>query len=149
MLKKNFKKILTLFTLLLIGALFSLFGNLSTRQNTEVVMTWRDSLVSSFVAELPEINKKLPYSIDASTTLLSIEYLNGKVVSRYRLVNVSDNEHMIKIFVSRIQLALKMQTCSDDTKRKLLDVDVEFVEKYQNFKGEEAFEVVVNKSDCL
>jgi len=112
-------------------------------------MTLREYLVSSFVSELPDINKNLPHKIDDKTTLLSIKYFNGKVISQYELSDLTDNANSVNDFSDQLKSILRRQTCMDEVKKKLLEVDVEFIEKYQDSKGLTAFEVTANKSDCL
>lgn len=141
-------KIAAAFIILLLGVIVSLYGKIGDEQDKEIVMTLREYLVHSFVSELPEIKKNLPHRIDNHTTLLSIDYLNGKVVSRYQLDDIGNDENSIKSFIGEIEPTLKKQTCLDETKIKLLEVDVEFLEKYQDSSGSVIFEITVDKAYC-
>lgn len=149
MLKNNAIKVVVAFLALLLGIFASLFGNIDNKQDNEVAMTLRDYLVNSFISELPEINKNLPHKIDNNTTLLSIEYFGNKVISRYELIGLNSDAASVENFSNKIKPILKKQTCMDGIKSKLLEVDVGFVEKYQDTKGAIFFEVAIDKSDCL
>ena len=149
MFKKNGLKVLAGLFILLLGILVSVFGKSGGDQDKEVVMTLRDYLVSSLLAELPKINKNLPSKIDDNTTLLSIDYSNGSVISHYELNGFVGDLSSIKNFGDRIGPVLKKQTCLDELKRKLLKVDVEFLGKYQDSKGAIIFEISVKNSDCI
>jgi hypothetical protein len=149
MFKNNGLKVLACLLVLLLGIIVSVFEKAGSAQDKEVVMTLRDYLVSSFLAELPEINKNLPSKIDENTTLLSIDYSNGSVISRYELNGFIGDPHSIKNFGDRLGPVLKKQTCLDELKSKLLKVDVEFLGKYQDSKGSVLFEISVKNSDCL
>jgi len=109
-----------------------------------VLISVKDYILSSFLSELPEINKKLPLQIDNETTLLSITYENNKILSIYRLTSTDLGQE----FIQRIIPAITKQTCHDDMKRKFLDVDIDFLSRYQNPAGEVKFEVAVNKAIC-
>jgi hypothetical protein len=148
MFKKNGPKVLVGLLVLVLGILVSVFEKAGSAQDKEVVMTLRDYLVNSFLAELPEINKNLPSKIDDNTTLLSIDYSNGSVISRYELNGFFGDPYAIKNFGNRLGSVLKKQTCLDELKSKLLKVDVEFLGKYQDSKGVVMFEISVKNSDC-
>lgn len=141
-------KIAVVFIILLLGLVVSLYGKMGDGQNKEIVMTFHEYLVNSFVSELPEINKNLPHKIDNHTTLLSIEYLNGKVVSRYQLDGIGDDVDSIKSFGSEIKPILKKQNCLDEAKIKLLEAGMAFLDKYQDSSGSIIFEIMVDQSSC-
>lgn len=149
MLKNNPIKISAVLLVLLAGIFTLFFGKVVSKEDDGVAMTLREYLVSSFVSELPDINKNLPHKIDDKTTLLSIKYFNGKVISQYELSDLTDNANSVNDFSDQLKSILRRQTCMDEVKKKLLEVDVEFIEKYQDSKGLTAFEVTANKSDCL
>lgn len=89
-------------------------------------MTLSDYIINSFVAELPEINARLPYKIDPQTTLLSVEYSDFKITTRYELNDITKN------YLITNENKLKIKNCKNDTKNKLLEANVEFIDKYQN-----------------
>lgn len=147
--KNNSIKLVAVLLVFLLSIIFSLFAKGGGGQDKEVVMTVREYLVNSFVSELPEINRNLPHKIDNKTTLLSIEYLDGKVVSKYRLDDIGYDVNLANNFNIQLKSIIKKQTCTDKVKSSLLEVDVDFVEKYQDPKGAAIFEVAVSKFDCL
>jgi len=149
MTKNNAIKIVAALLTLALGVFVSLFAEVGVEQDREVVMTVREYLVNSFVAELPEINRNLPHKVDNKTTLLSIKYLNGKVVTRYQLDGIGSDVSSPNISDIQFKKILKKQICLDEIKAKLLEVDVEFVEQYQDPKGGVVFETSVKKFDCL
>ncbi|NCA22877.1 MAG: hypothetical protein EBS86_17345 [Crocinitomicaceae bacterium] len=149
MFKKNKLKAIAFYLILFSGVLFFLLGKPGGSREKEVVMTLRDYLVNSFVAELAEINKNLPNKIDDNTTLLSIDYSNGRVISRYGLDGFNGDPSSIKNFGDQLKSTLKAEICSDELKSKLLSVDVEFLGKYQDPKGAVIFEINVKSSDCV
>jgi hypothetical protein len=134
--------------ILLFGFVVFSFNKLVGAKDDEVVIPLRDYVLNSFITELPKINERLPYKIDNITTLLSIEFLNGRVVNTYEIGESSSNPRT-KNLVEQIKPVLIKQTCLDEVKGKLLDVDVDFLEKYQNSKGDILFEISINKLDCL
>lgn len=107
----------------------------------------RDYLLSIFIGELPNINSKLPHQVDADTVLLSVEFRANKVVSKYELLN---NKFNIGIDggSNKIIEILKKQGCMDETKASLINVDVEFLSRYQDSKGLVILEVLINKPVC-
>lgn len=54
-------------------------------KSTTVTLSLKDYLLNSFLAELPDINKKLPYVIDDKTILLNVEYKDEKIIHLYEL----------------------------------------------------------------
>ncbi len=144
----KFLKLLAALAVILLFGFYSLINKVGGSEKKELVMSLRDYLVSSFALELPEINKKLPHNIDNSTRLLSVEYLNGQVVSRYELIGVREGINSDPEFINQVEPVVKRQACLDEVKRKLLDVDVDFVNRYQDSKGGVLFGVLINKSAC-
>lgn len=142
-------KIAVILLTLLFGTIFSLYSKIEDKHNGASTMTLREYFVQSFISELPEISKNLPHKVDNITTLLSIEYLNGKIISRYQLDNIDKNTKTITDFINKIKPILIKQACSDEAKSKLLEVDVEFIEKYQDPKGAAIFEATIKRLDCL
>lgn len=118
----------------------------SSYQDGTLTVSVKDYLLSSFLSELPIINSKLPFKIDDSTVLLSIEYANNKVISRYQILNykVESNQDWIK----NLTLSLRKKECVDDAKKNLIDVGVDFLNRYEDAKGLAIFEVLVSKSLC-
>jgi hypothetical protein len=110
----------------------------------EVIINVKEYILGSFLNELPEINKKLPHKIDGQTTLISIRYENNKILSIYELPRyvISDE------FLNKIKPSIRKQACGDEMKKKLLEVDVVFLDRYQNPTGDVLFEVLLNKSEC-
>jgi hypothetical protein len=110
----------------------------------EVIINVKEYILGSFLNELPEINKKLPHKIDGQTTLISIRYENNKILSIYELpIYVISDE-----FLNKIKPSIRKQACGDEMKKKLLEVDVVFLDRYQNPTGDVLFEVLLNKSEC-
>ncbi len=124
------------------GAYF--FPVKKAESSNEVLISLGDYILGSFLAELKVINSKLPYKIDGQTTLISIKYEDNKVVSLYELALVGISRE----FLDKIKPSITRQACNDDMKKKLLDVDVEFLDKYKNSVGEILFEIPVSKSIC-
>ena len=148
MFKTSPSRIIILVLILLFGFVVFSSNKLVDAKDDEVVIPLKDYVLNSFIAELPKINERLPYKIDNITTLLSVEFLNGRVVNTYEIGDSSSNTHT-KNLVEKIKPMLIKQTCLDEIKGKLLDIDVDFLEKYQNSKGDVLFEISINKSDCL
>ena len=136
-------KIYSVILLVLIGS-FYFFYNKKNPSKEEVVISLRDYLLGSFISELPDINNKLPLKIDNKTTLLSISYYNNNIVSVYELAKFDNDLNSIE----KIKSILSKQVCDDDTKKKLLDVDVDFLNRYQNQSGDIIFEVLLTRAIC-
>lgn len=147
MFEKNVNKVLIGLIIIILGVTLYWYLAVKDKQSKEVIVSAKQYLISSFVAELPEINKRLPHKIDQSTSLLSIQFQNEKVVSRYEISdqNVIDQ---IKKSTEQYKLHLKKQACLDNLKDKLLEVDVEFLDAYLDPKGNIIFDVSVNKPIC-
>lgn len=109
------------------------------------IFAYRDFIIEKFLEELPELNKKLPLQIDANTQLMSIQYENQKIINDYQWVSMGISNDNIPTIGAEI----KKQFCLDELKRNLLDIDIEFLNRYQNSSGEAQFQVGINKSDCL
>lgn len=138
-----------IFTSLLVG--FFVFFFLSTRDEneTEITMTLSEYLLASFVAELPEINKNLPHTIDQDTTLISIEHTNGTITSNY-VLTIDNHDGLASLDQeSLLYSLLTKQVCTDEVKGMLLDVGAEFLERYQTSQGELIFEISVRSTDCV
>jgi hypothetical protein len=110
----------------------------------EVFISLKDYLLSNFLSELPDINKKLPHKIDNETSLMSINYENNKILSVYEITSVEISSELVK----KIEPALKKQICDDEMKRKFLNVDIEFLNRYQNPAGVMIFETLVSRDVC-
>jgi hypothetical protein len=120
------------------------FSDKKEESSKEVVINLKEYILGSFLYELPEINKKLPYKIDSQTTLISIRYENKKILSTYELSTyvISDE------FLNKIKPSIKKQACKDEMKKNLLEVDVVFLNRYQNPTGDVLFEVALSKAEC-
>jgi hypothetical protein len=148
--KKSIKLILTASLLFigLAGIVFSYIQKKDDTQNETHTISIRDYLLNSFLNELPSINNKLPFQIDANTVLLSIEYIDSKIVSRYELKNFQTVSKFDAEYIKQLTYKLRQQECLDDVKKRLIDTDIEFLSKYQDSRGSEVFEVIFNKSIC-
>ena len=135
-------KIYSVILLVLIGSFYFFYKKNPSKE--EVVISLRDYLLSSFISELPDINNKLPFKIDNKTTLLSISYYNNNIVSVYELTKFDSDLKSIE----KIKSILLKQVFDDDTKKKLLDVDVDFLNRYQNRSGDIIFEVLLTREIC-
>ena len=74
-------------------------------------------MLAGLVAELPEINDKLPHKVDEQTTFMSINYADNQIINSYRL-NLEDVSPQ---FVGKIQPMIKKQFCDDAVKRNFLN----------------------------
>ena len=139
---KNFKIYVILITVLLVIT-YSIF-NKKDDTKQEVIVSLRDYILSSFLSELPEINKNLPNKIDNETTLVSIKFEKNKILSVYELSSNSISRQKLE----RIEPAIKKQSFEDEMRIKLLNVDVDFLNRYQNLNGELIFEVLISRTTC-
>jgi hypothetical protein len=139
------KKNLFLITLIVLfaGSLILFFPK-KEDSGKEIVITMREYVLGSFLNELSELNKKLPNKIDDYTTLNLIKYEDKKIVSIYELAS---NALGIDV-IDKIKPLLKNQACKDEMKRKLLEVDIDLLDRYQNPTGGILFEVSINKMEC-
>jgi hypothetical protein len=146
---KKSKILLVILTLIILFAfIFSVCGKIGENDKPEVIITLKDYLLKSFLAELPEINKNLPKEIDKNTSLLSIEYSEEKIYSRYELSSGTDLMQWFNGDLNKIKTLLIRQVCAQEFKRKLIEVDVGFVEEYKGNKGEVVFALSVEKKEC-
>lgn len=134
--RKFFKIGLSIIAISLLAFFFKFIYNQKTKKESEITMTLSDYIINSFVAELPEINARLPYKIDPQTTLLSVEYSDFKITTRYELNDITKN------YLITNENKLKIKNCKNDTKNKLLEANVEFIDKYQNKNSEPIFEII-------
>lgn len=140
---------IVLLSCLLIGIFAFFFISKRDENETEITMTLSEYLLASFVAELPEINKNLPYTIDQDTTLISIEHSKGTIISNY-VLTMHNHDHFSSIYQeSPLYSLLAKQVCTDEVKGMLLDVGAEFLERYQTSQGELIFEISVRNTDCV
>jgi DNA-directed RNA polymerase subunit L len=128
---------------LLTGSIY-FFTSKKEESSKEVIVSLEDYVLGNFLNELPEINKKLPHIIDNQTTLLSIKYDSGKIISIYELVAYKISRE----FLDKIKPSIKNQACDDGMKKNLLAVDVELLDRYQNSTGDILFEIALSKSIC-
>jgi len=77
LIKKSVKNFIVVFVVLVLlaGVIFASTKREPNNQDDFSNMSLREYILSSFINELPEINSKLPFQIDADTVLLSIEYV--------------------------------------------------------------------------
>lgn len=129
--------------ILVVGSIFHFFIK-KDEPKKEVLISLRDYILGNFLSELPEINKKLPHKIDKETTLRSINYENNKILSVYEITSFEMSSELVK----KIEPVLKKQVCNDETKRNFLDVDIEFLNRYQSPAGIMIFEIMVSKDTC-
>jgi len=150
LINKSVKNIIVVFVVLVLlaGVIFASVKREPDSQDDAPKMSLRNYILSSFINELPDINSKLPFQIDANTVLLSIEYVNGKVLSRYKMLNYRSTIESNQKFIKEVAPRLKKQACLDEVKKRLIDVDVEFLSSYQDSKGSVIFEVNINRSTC-
>ena len=138
----TFSAILTSF----IGYFIIFNGN--AKQQEEVTISLQEYLLRSFISELPEINKKLPYKIDDYTTLNSIKYEDSKVLSTYKLTNYNASSGEFDKFIKEIEPILQKKTCTDEVKNKLLNAGIEFLDVYQGPEGSVILKVLSNSNLC-
>ena len=143
MIKNKYLKIYPVSLIFCAVFIFYFFGK-KEESSKEVYIGLRDYILEGFLVELPEINKKLPHKIDKETTLISIKYENNKILSVYELASQGVNRE----FLEKIEPAIKKQECDDDMKKKFLDVDIDFLNRYQNSMGGVIYEILVNSSIC-
>lgn len=143
MIKSKKFQFLIILTILIAGFVYS-FSRKNEDSSKEIIISLREYILGSFLNELPEINKKLPHRIDDQTVLLSIKYENNKILSIYELGSSSIGGE----FLDKIKPSIKKQACDDAMKKKLLEVDIDIVDRYQNPNGDMVFEIVLNKSIC-
>ena len=139
-------KIIIIYTIVLIPLLGISYSFFNKKDDTkqEVIVSLRDYILSSFLSELPEINKNLPHKIDNETTLVSIKFEKNKILSVYELSSNSISRQKLE----RIEPAIKKQSCEDEMRSKLLNVDVDFLNRYQNSNGELIFEILISRNTC-
>lgn len=122
-------------------------------KNTEessktLTMSVRDYVLKSFLLELPEINKRLPYRIDDDTSLLNIDFKDNKVLFKYSLTRYKSSPETDQKIKNSLLTSLKNQACEDETKKKLIDSDIELINSYQDSNEVLIFEFLTNKSNC-
>ncbi len=120
----------------------------SNENEGEVLVSLRNYLLNSFISELPEINKKLPQKIDEETLLISIQNDNGQVLTVYQLDNIKAGDATNAKLINKAKPFLEKKGCLDDIKKKLLDVDVNFLERYQDSEGRIIFEFLLTRTKC-
>lgn len=130
---------------LALASVLVLFFNSGRDEKQELEMSLQQYVVASFLAELPAINSKLPHAIDASTTLQSIRYTDGKVVSLYQLTGTVQSTAALD---PTAQKALIRRICTDELKGRLMDAGLEFTERYQDAGSRLVSELTVNSSAC-
>jgi hypothetical protein len=142
----NKSKIFLIFITLIVlfAGLVFLFSSRKEKSGSEIVITMREYVLGSFLNELSEINKKLPNKIDGYTTLNIIKYEDKKIVSIYELAS---NDISVDL-LEKIKPLIKKQACKDEMKKNLLEVDIDFLDRYQNPTGDILFEVTISKSEC-
>ena len=104
---------LYLFVLILFLSISYFHIKKSNEAKEEVLISLKDYLLSSFISELPAINKNLPYKIDNETTLISVSYEGEKILSVYELSKFENRND----FINKVEPILKRQSCEDETKK--------------------------------
>ena len=135
--------------ILLVGFVYAVVQHNAKNNSTEINVSIREYVLGNFLSELPAINSKLPFKVDDLTTLNSIEYIDGKIASRYTVMDSSLLDPSNSQSIMRIASKLSAQLCSDQTRRSLLDLEIEFLNKYQDKQGVSTFELLINKKTCL
>lgn len=118
-------------------------------QKKEVHLTLQEFILNSFLAELADIQKTLPHKIDQNTTLLSMTYSDQKVFSHYEIDSTAMHFSLDDGLKLGLEAALQNQNCLSDTKRKLLEAGIDFVEQYQKPNGGLIFKLTTQHDDCL
>lgn len=137
-----------LISVALISAAGFFVNHQKSGETAEVTMSLKEYLLATFLAELPEINRNLPHKLDENTDLLSIRYQDGKVINTYRLVDRSSADFSDPEFIRKAKNTLQKQGCMSEAKKRLLDVDVDFLERYQDADDKLIFEFLLNRSVC-
>lgn len=127
---------------------FTYEAKTSESKSQTLTLSLRDYLLSSFLAELPDINKKLPYAIDNSTVLLSIEYKNEKIIHLYELPKYRKNKDSEAKLPQILGIALKRQACADPIRQNMLAAGIDFLSVYQDSAGQQIFEIPLDQSSC-
>jgi hypothetical protein len=117
-------------------------------KSTTVTLSLKDYLLNSFLAELPDINKKLPYVIDDKTILLNVEYKDEKIIHLYELKKYQKNKFSEDKILQKMALVLKEQACFDPIRKNMLAAGIDFLNVYRDSAGQLAFEISINQSDC-
>lgn len=146
----SMKKIFVLVVLIfLAGSILFLFKQRVGPKNQEVLsLSVRDYLLSSFLAELPDINKKLPYAVDDKTILKHIEYKEGKIIQLYELNKYQKNSELENNISQSLIPALKKQACADPVRQNMLAAGIDFSSIYRDAAGQLIFEITFNKTSC-
>lgn len=146
----SMRKIFVFVTLtLLAGSILFLFKQRVGPKNQEVLsLSVRDYLLSSFLAELPDINKKLPYAVDDKTILKHIEYKEGKIIQSYELNKYQKNSESERNISQSLIPALKKQACADPVRQNMLTAGIDFSSIYRDAAGQLIFEITFNQASC-
>ncbi len=113
-----------------------------------LTLSLKDYLLSSFLAELPEINNKLPHALDDNTVLLHIEYKNEKIIHLYELSRYKKNRAVeVKLFQTLVP-ELKERACADPIRQNMLAAGIDFLSVYRDSAGQMVFEIEINQSSC-
>ena len=143
----RYLKIFSIAFALIVVTAYILVDRANEPKDGTIELSLKDYLLSTLLNELPSINARLPYQIDANTKLLSIEYVNSKVVSHYELLNGREAK-LEPQRLSALTFLLQKQACLDESKKPLIDVGVEFLSKYADSKGKVILEADINKAIC-
>lgn len=120
----------------------------SEESSKTLTMSFRDYVLQSFLLELPEINKKLPYKIDDDTSLLNIEFNDNKIIFKYSLLKYKSSPESDRKIKNALLTSLEKQACEDEAKIKFIDSGIELVNQYQDPNGVLIFEFLTKKSNC-
>lgn len=145
--KTSIKYILPIIVLIFSLIFFFIYKKQNV-QNEAITINVKDYILNSFLSELPSINSKLPFQVDSNTTLLSIRYENAKIISQYELTKYNEENKPTPEHIQNLATQLRKQECWDDIKKRLIDADIELINRYQNQNKIILFEVFLNKSTC-
>jgi hypothetical protein len=123
-------------------------AKIAESKSQTLTLSLRDYLLRSFLAELPDINKKLPYAIDDNTVLLRIEYKDEKIIHLYELPKFRKNKDSESKLPTTLGSALKRQACADPIRQNMLKAGIDFLSIYQDSAGQQIFEIPIDQSSC-
>jgi hypothetical protein len=145
---KTSTKYIILITVLFFISIYLIIQNKQNTRNETITISTRDYLFNSFLSELPSINSKLPFQVDANTVLLSINNENAKIISQYEIIKHNKTNNLTSEYIKNLSDLIKKQECLNDVKKRLINADIEFINRYQNQNKVILFEVAINKPIC-
>ena len=121
---------------------------LKDQRSKTQVMKIEQYVLNSFITELPDINKNLPYQVDANTELISINYKNKKIVSRYRLSKESSEIISGTLNLSGFMSQIKTKECKEKSKIVLIDAGIDLINTYEDPNGKILINLPLNSVEC-